>query len=54
MISKLLYKVRLPGSDPGYYVLAKCLPEQLEGMDAGGEDGDGSLKDMLGTLVQFL
>ena len=53
MISKLLYKVRLSGLVLSS-LLAKWLPEQLEGMDAGSEELDNTLKDMLGTLVQFL
>ncbi|SLM35656.1 duf1716 domain-containing protein [Lasallia pustulata] len=34
--------------------LKATIQEQLEGMDAGSEDLDNTLKDMLGTLVQFL
>lgn len=42
--------------DETFEDLRKMLREQLEGMDARGndEDGDGVMKDMLGTLVGFL
>lgn len=42
--------------DETFEDVRKTLREQLEGMDARGEDGegDGVMKDMLGTLVGFL
>lgn len=44
--------------DETFEDLRKTLREQLEGMDARGNDedgdGDGVMKDMLGTLVGFL
>jgi len=44
--------------DETFEDLRKTLREQLEGMDARGNDedgdGDGVVKDMLGTLVGFL
>lgn len=45
---------RLAERDEGLWSLRATLQEQLDGMGSGDEGGDGSLRDMLGTLIEFL
>jgi beta-catenin-like protein 1 len=54
--ARVKIKDLLAERDETFEDLRKTLREQLEGMDARGNDegGDGVMKDMLGTLVGFL